>query len=64
MRPTPAGARRRDPPAGKGRGVTETFRTSGGLKVTVAAARKVSPEEIVAALEEALGQASDRLATA
>jgi ParB family chromosome partitioning protein len=46
----------------KGRGVTETFRLEGGIKVTVAAPKKVTAEDIVRALEQATAQARAKVA--
>jgi ParB family chromosome partitioning protein len=46
----------------KGRGATETFRLEGGIKVTVTAAKKVAPAEIVRALEQAAAQARAKVA--
>jgi ParB family chromosome partitioning protein len=57
---TKAVRQRRGRAVGKGRGVTETFRTSGGIKVTVSAPRKITPQDIMAALNEALEQAAER----
>jgi ParB family chromosome partitioning protein len=46
----------------KGRGVTETFRLDGGIRVTVAATKKVTAEDIVWALEQATAQARAKVA--
>lgn len=46
----------------KGRGVTETFRLEGGIKVVVTAPKKVSAEDILRALEQAVEQARAKVA--
>jgi ParB family chromosome partitioning protein len=46
----------------KGRGVTETFRLDGGIRITVTMAKKTPPEQIASALEEAAAQARARVA--
>jgi ParB family chromosome partitioning protein len=46
----------------KGRGVTETFRLEGGIKVTVEAPKKVTTEDIIRALELATAQARAKVA--
>jgi ParB family chromosome partitioning protein len=46
----------------RGRGVTETFRLEGGIRVTVAAPKKVIAEDIARALEQALAQVRARVA--
>ena len=48
--------------APKGRGRAETFRLDSGIKVVVSSTRKVTPEEIVEALQHATEQARGRVA--
>jgi ParB family chromosome partitioning protein len=48
---------RRGKAAGKKRGIEETFRLAKGLKVVVSATRNLTRDDVIGALEEALGQA-------